>query len=142
MIAYLVNSTLCSGLLLAVYHILLKNKTMYIFNRFFLLAGILFSLAVPLVAVQRDISPLPSIIPVQAQTTEPIGFKSASPLKQREPLVEPINYSLYTCISGYGAVAFFLIFRLIKNLYTIHLTLARYEKVSFKNTQLVLIEQP
>jgi bla regulator protein BlaR1 len=141
MITYLVNSTLCSGLLLAAYHLLLKNKAMYHFNRFYLLAGILFSLLVPLIVVRHNIALLPSIVPIQTKIVTQNHFVSATPIRSELPSAEPIDYRLYTCVLIYAVVTFLLIFRLIRNLYSIYLTLSRHKKISFRSAQLVLIKE-
>jgi bla regulator protein BlaR1 len=59
MITYLVNFTLCSALLLLAYHLLLKNKTTYTFNRVYLLSSVLFSLTVSLITIRQ-----PAALPV------------------------------------------------------------------------------
>jgi bla regulator protein BlaR1 len=141
MITYLVNSTLCSGLLLAAYHLLLKNKAIYNFNRFYLLAGIVFSLLVPLIVVRHNIAPFASIVPIQTKIVTESRFVSATPIRPELPSAEPIDYRLYSCVLIYAVITFLLIFRLIRNLYSIHLTLVRHKKISFEDARLVLIEQ-
>ncbi len=48
MIAYLIKMTLCALLLYAVYALLLERENMHGFKRIYLLAGIIFSMIVPL----------------------------------------------------------------------------------------------
>ncbi|HEY5325818.1 MAG TPA: M56 family metallopeptidase [Mucilaginibacter sp.] len=141
MITYLVNSTLCSALLLAGYHLLLKNKAMYNFNRFYLLVSILFSLGVPLIVVHHNIAPLQALVPMHAQVINEAGFIIQNSNKQPSTNANPIDYRLYAYILVYGLVTFLLLFRLIRNLYAIRSTISQHEKVSYKGAQLVLIGQ-
>ena len=67
MIDYLINSVLCSALCLIVYHLLLQNKAMYAFNRFYLLGSIMFSLTVPLVVIHQDVPIIASVQPIVNQ---------------------------------------------------------------------------
>jgi len=141
MILYLINSTLCSGLLLAVYHLLLKDKAMYIFNRYYLLAGVLFSLTVPLIVVGQNVAPLPSIIPVQSPVINQGGFISGYMVTRQSAATEPVNYFMYACIIIYSSVTLLLLIRLIRNLYVIRLAISRQTKISYNNAQLVLIDE-
>ena len=61
MITWLINSTLCSGMLLLVYQLLLKNTSLFNFNRAYLLLSVLLSLTVPLVVIHQTGTSLPSI---------------------------------------------------------------------------------
>ena len=49
MASYLIKCIVCSGILLAVYHFLLERVR---FNRFYLLAAMVFSLLLPLVTIE------------------------------------------------------------------------------------------
>src|SRR5580698_8874317 len=95
MIAYVVNFTLCSALLLLTYHLLLANKAIYQFNRFFLLAGLVFSLIASLISIKKAVAPLPSI-----QAVEPVFFagpdKSSLAYQHPDlPVESPVNYLQY-----------------------------------------------
>lgn len=52
MASYLIKYIVCSGILLAVYHFLLEREKMLHFNRFYLLAAMVFSLLLPLVTIE------------------------------------------------------------------------------------------
>jgi len=143
MITYLVNSTLCSALLLAVYHLLLKNKAMYNFNRFYLLAGILFSYTVPLITVKQDLGPLPSLIP--ASTQQPVilsgGAVAQNTLTTPAAITPTINDRFDALVAVYGLIALILLIRLVKNLNEIRLTISQNEKISYRGAFLVLINR-
>jgi bla regulator protein BlaR1 len=139
MIPYLVNSTLCSALLLAVYHVLLKNKTMYNFNRFYLVAAIIFSFAVPFIVIEHYTTPLPSLLPAYPQNFYQGGEIAGAPVNQHLTAPEQIDYRYYAFLFIYGTVTFLLLIRLIRNLVTIYLTVIRNERVNYNGAQLVLI---
>lgn len=141
MIPYLVNFTLCSGLLLAAYHLLLKNRTMYHFNRFYLLASLLFSFMVPLILIQRHSAPLSSFNPVQQQVSISNAFISHSTANAQPVTASSSNYRLYVCILVYGIVTLLLLTRFVKNLHTIYLTISRNENLHYQGARLVLIGQ-
>jgi bla regulator protein BlaR1 len=140
MITYLVNSTLCSGLLFAAYLLLLKSKAMYHFNRYYLLAAMVFSLIVPLIAGPQNASPLPSIMPVRSEIISQGNFIDERPVDERLTITHAINYTAYSIII-YSAVTLLLLFRLVRNLYSIRLSVSRHEKVNYNGAQLVLIDR-
>ena len=111
MITYLINFTLCSASLLLTYHLLLKNKTMYGFNRFFLLFSLVLSLTTPLISIKKDAAPLPSI-----QAVEPVFFAVPDKIISNDqslhaPVESSINYASYIPVAIYGLVAFLLLLR-------------------------------
>lgn len=50
-LAYLIKSTLCLGILFGFYKIALENKAMHHFKRFYLLASLVFAFTIPLVTI-------------------------------------------------------------------------------------------
>ena len=52
-----IQVTLCSGLLYANYHLLLRNKRFHLYNRYYLLTAVVVSILVPFVNVPIDFSP-------------------------------------------------------------------------------------
>ena len=149
MITYLVNFTLCSALLLAAYHLLLKNKTMYTFNRIYLLVSVLFALSVPFIAVKHEVVPLPALQqPVQQQlqlipdNDASIGVSMPStpaiPINEDHP---HINYTLYALIAIYSLVTLLLLLRFIRNLNIIRLSVLHNKSIGYKNARLILVEE-
>ena len=49
MISFLISSTICLSVLLLFYHFVLRKESMFVFNRFFLLGSLVFSLMIPLI---------------------------------------------------------------------------------------------
>jgi hypothetical protein len=62
MLLYAAKVVLCSGVLFGYYCLALRNRTFHQWNRFYLLASVLFSLTAPLlkISVGSDYTPPPS----------------------------------------------------------------------------------
>ncbi|MCL6259904.1 hypothetical protein M3O96_12440 [Aquiflexum sp. TKW24L] len=60
MISYLLNSGICLSLLLLIYHLVLRKENMFVFNRYFLLVSLAFSLFVPFISLPSFFPPLRS----------------------------------------------------------------------------------
>ena len=52
MIIYFLKVIACSGIFIAVYYLFLERDKMHRFNRFYLLATVLFSLVIPLITIE------------------------------------------------------------------------------------------
>lgn len=141
MINWLINSTLCSGVLLMVYHLLLKNTSLFNFNRAYLILSVVLSLTAPLVVIDQHGSPLPSIpafSDVQAAAlnyTAPTG--EASRPATAIPVKANVNYAGYLSIA-YGLVVLLLLFRFFRNLFTILKGAKQNEKQRYGKAWLVL----
>ncbi len=147
MINYLVNFTLCSTFLLGVYHLLLKNKTTFNFNRYYLLFSLLFSLWVPVMGLwfaltpkqplqsqQTYIEPVPLSAPKQLLIEQSTAIKSIKVDKNNSGYVLPIFISLYIL------VAFVLLSRVTVSLNKIRKSIVTNQKVKYKGAELVLID--
>lgn len=143
MMTYLINSTLCSALLLLAYQLLLKNKAMHGFKRAYLITSLLFSYSVPLIAVDYNFAPLQSVQPVKEQLL-PAGITIVEARATAAPLItatEEVDYSSYIYIGIYSLITGLLLFRFIRNLYAIRLMIVNNEKTQFGNAHLVLISK-
>jgi bla regulator protein BlaR1 len=143
MITYLINFTICSAVLMLVYHLLLKNKAMYTFNRIYLLLSILFSLAVPFIAVKQSSTPLPYIKPVPEQILSAVPITNESPVNPPFATAQhdTVNYIPSILLAVYGLIALLLLSRFARNLYLIRATIRNNENITYKNAQLILVEQ-
>lgn len=56
MMTYLINSSVCLFLLIVVYHLFLEKEKMYTFNRFYLVFSIVFSLFIPFIKLNIDLT--------------------------------------------------------------------------------------
>ncbi|XOV95155.1 MAG: peptidoglycan DD-metalloendopeptidase family protein [Bacteroidota bacterium] len=70
MILYLLKSTLCLILLIGVYRFILAPAGTFLFNRFFLLFAICFSLTIPLIEIDSLKTAIPDKTPVYSAFTE------------------------------------------------------------------------
>ncbi|MES2110364.1 MAG: M56 family metallopeptidase [Bacteroidota bacterium] len=150
MINYLVNSTLCSALLLLTYHLLLKNKTTYQFNRVYLLLSLIFSLAIPFITMeQSSVVLIPAqpvieqlkIFPADSAPADKKVNQTASARYETigQPPIET-NYTLYIVAGLYGLAALALLARFIKNVVSINSSAQRNEKLPYRDAWLVLIK--
>lgn len=62
MVSYLIKCIVCSGTLLAVYHVWLEREKMLRFNRFYLLAAMVFSLIVPFATIEMPSQEIPKML--------------------------------------------------------------------------------
>jgi bla regulator protein BlaR1 len=148
MINYLVNFTLCSALLLAAYHLLLKNKTTYTFNRIYLLLAVVFSLVVPFVVITRETVPNEAARPLQELTQIQANYSSPGQMPgtlaatvhatSHKPTV---NYMPYVIIGLYIIVSLLLLYRFAKNLNAIRRSVLNNECVSYETARLILVNE-
>src|SRR3569833_26092 len=152
MAVFLVKFVLCSGLLLLTYHLLLKNKTTYQFNRVYLLLSLVFSLAIPFIAVERPASSLMPMQPVieqikmspaddatSAETTINQPAAAMSDIVEQSPV--RTNYVVYFIAGLYGLVTLALFGRFIKNVIVINSSAKNNERLPYRDAWLVLIDQ-
>jgi len=150
MINYLVNSTLCSALLLLAYHLFLKNKTTYQFNRVYLLLSLVFSLAVPFITIKQSSAVLIPAQPVieqlrlfpadDAQAGKIVNQISVARYQTVDKVPIEINYPLYIIAGLYGLGALSLLARFIRNVVSINLSAQKNERLPYRDAWLVLIK--
>lgn len=138
MITYLINFTLCSTLLFAVYALLLQNKVMYGFNRFYLLLAIGFSLVVPLVSIEQQVTVVRNMVEAQVEdfTATDIMEADSPTLVQSKP--HP-NYLMYAGVSIYLVVAACLLLRFAVNLFKLRHLVKTHERLRYDGYNIVLI---
>ncbi|MDN3581551.1 M56 family metallopeptidase [Mucilaginibacter flavus] len=142
MISYLLKFVACSGLLLFIYHLLLKNKAMYHFNRGYLLAAVMFALAVPFITIeQRPSLFMPAAVTMQQQVM--VIQDVVMPKTDMRPDIPITNaptinwgfilFITYTLITG------LLLVRFLKNLYNIWQAIVKNINVNYGRQSLVLV---
>ncbi|HEX8022975.1 M56 family metallopeptidase, partial [Mucilaginibacter sp.] len=147
MINNLISFSLCSGLLLIIYQMLLKGKTLYTFNRYYLLFSMLFSLVVPFIGIESNIPIVDVIKPVK----DAITFPSSKEMWLTEPQPQMpashtvttndhINYWRYCLLALYISGVLILLFRFVRNLYIIKSIVKNGECLSYERARLVLVE--
>ncbi|MCS4433198.1 M56 family metallopeptidase [Aquiflexum gelatinilyticum] len=90
MISFLISSTICLSVLLLFYHFVLRKESMFVFNRFFLLGSLVFSLMIPLIN-------LPPIFPTLNSSSQNAGVEIQQaflktviqPSDEKNPVIAP-----------------------------------------------------
>ena len=134
MIAYLLKSATCLGLLLAFYHLVLEKEKMHSFNRFYLLGSILFSFLAPLYVIYIDVEPI-----IIEQIASPITFNSTENITSKVIAEESTNYTfIIMCI--YCLISSILLLRFGRNLYRIILKTKNSTTIKYRKANLVLVD--
>jgi uncharacterized protein (TIGR02145 family) len=147
MIAYIFKSSLSLIILFGLYWFLLRKEKLFVFNRFFLVASVVFSLLVPFISIPvnfRVAPPLNDIIPTsnyvipEISTADNIVTSDAN-ISQSSLGMHPsaINISAILLALYISGVMLFLI-RFLKNLYMIIRRSKLSEKIDFKGYRIVL----
>ena len=147
MTAYIIKSSVSLLLMFGLYWFILRKEKLFVFNRFFLVASVVFSLVVPFISIPvnfqvtpqlNDIIPAYDYIIPEINTSEnivPGDVNFTLPYINNEASVVNISAILLTLyISG---VLLFLI-RFLRNIYIIKRRCKLSEKISFKGYQIVL----
>lgn len=148
----LISFSLCSGLLLAVYHLLLKGKTLYRFNRYYLLFSLAFSLSVPFVAIKTTVPVIDALKPVEENITilpadglQHPANPATMPVNHATPVApivhESVNYWPYVGWWIYSLVSLSLLLRFCRNLYLVGRTIKTGERLVYNNAELVLSDK-
>lgn len=132
MIDFIIKSSFSLSVFFIFYKLLLENEKMHLFNRFYLLITLVFSLVIPFITIQTA-----NEIPLQNFQTliaEPIV------IKQKESSFFQFNWTVLFFVC-YGLVTLLLLIRFTKNI----LNLLKKAKVNpfiyFKNTKVILVEE-
>ena len=149
MILYLLKSTMCLALLLGVYHLLLVRAGTFQFNRFFLLFGICFSLAIPLIQVEtikETISnELPVVLSISEFEIEAIEIPPIAMLENENVMagskIGVFNSKGVLLLSIYLVVALFLLTKYISNIRKLLRRSESADRILYKNVRLNLIDE-
>ena len=130
---FLIKSSLSLVILLISYHLLLEKEKMHQFNRFYLLFAVLFSLAIPFIAIEiiQEIphqETAPSIIPMEGTTSIPI-------------IEDSTNYWLIATWGLYGLITFALLLRFVTNIWKLNARTKSNHVIDYKNAKLVLLKE-
>ncbi|MET0946721.1 MAG: M56 family metallopeptidase [Flavobacterium sp.] len=132
MITYLLKSGVLLLIFFAVYKLLLENERMFRFNRIYLIGSLIFSFVIPLQLF--SIKPLFST-PISVVQLDGIIIQT------NEKVSDQINYYqilIYTLGIIYALVAFVLIFRFTKNLYSFYKNI-KYNQIQIVNDQKIVL---
>jgi TonB family protein len=149
MIAYVLKSSLCLIILFGLYWFLLRKEKLFVFNRFFLILSIVFSLAVPLISIPVNIQStnnleafIPSFNYTSLTANAASDFNTDSSTRVQifqENQPSAINLTVILFAIYFSGALFFLI-RFLRNIFIILRRTKSSEKVSFKEYQIVLTD--
>lgn len=131
MIQYLLTSTISASILLVVYQLFLEKEKMHLFNRFYLLLSLLFSLLIPFISIEiiEEIT-----TPVNAPI--PMSFSGGTMV-----IAEETNYLEQIVWGIYVLVTAILVFRFIRNIVAFYQLKKNNATLSFQNATLVLLKE-
>jgi len=133
---YILKSTLCLALMLAMYFLFLEKEKMYRFNRFYLLFSIVFSYLVPFnsITVYSQANPVLRHYPIQN-----VGLHNfTTPVKA---IQADNNYFLPFLLIIFCLVTSYCLFRFIKNIYLIFLRITKNDVVVLNDAKIVLLQE-
>ena len=134
MIAYLLKSATCLGLLLAFYHLVLEKEKMHSFNRFYLLGSILFSFLAPLYVIYIDVEPI-----IIEQIATPDTIYTTENITSKVIVEESTNYT-FIIMWIYCLISSILLLRFGRNLYRIILKAKNSTTIKYRKANLVLVD--
>jgi len=133
MTAFLFKSALSMAALLLLYYALFQNQKMHRFNRVYLLTALIFSLALPLIAI-------PVYVEVAAETFL-IKTLPAPATGTAVPIATPAtDYTPYIIWGIYGIITAVLLFRFGNNLWRFKNIISQSETLKYKKATLVLAD--
>ena len=147
MIAYIFKSSLSLIILFGLYWFLLRKEKLFVFNRFFLVASVVFSLVVPFISIPvnfqvtpqiNDIVPTYNYVIPEISTADNIVTGDPN-ISQSAKVMHPssINISVILLALYISGVGLFLI-RFLRNLFMIFRRSKLSEKINFKGYRIVL----
>jgi TonB family protein len=148
MIPYIIKSSLSLILLFGLYWFLLRKEKLFVFNRFFLIASVVFSLVVPFISVHVNLGSNPvleNLIPAQnyfnPKTIAPEikipEVLSPSPQQNITNLAPEIRIA--TVLLGlYLSVLVLFLARFLRNIYLIFKKTRSHEKIDLEKYKIVL----
>lgn len=128
---FLLKSTLCLGLLFAVYFFLLEKERMHHFKRFFLLFSLIFSFIIPFISFEIYVE---TIEVIQQNTIQAMPISSAI-------IEEKKDYLPMLLLFIYGLITTILAFRFIANLIKIKRKINSNTVEKIQNATLVLLDE-
>ena len=128
---FLIKSTITLFVLLAVYYLFLEKEKMHIFNRFYLLFSLAFSLVIPFITIE--------VIQEIAQPTVNPG--NIHILQGSAVLIEETNYLAIGLWSLYAVVTLILAIRFLNNIIKILSKMKSHSPIVYKNAKLILVPE-
>ncbi|MBG0858310.1 MAG: TonB family protein [Bacteroidales bacterium] len=141
MIAYILKSSLSLIILFGLYWFLLRKEKLFVFNRYFLVLSVIFSLTVPFISIPVNFQVTPLLenaVPVSVNNIPGISDVNITRqyLEMQASQIDISEILLALYITG---VIIFLI-RLLRNIYILAGRINRSEKISFEGYRIVLTD--
>ena len=133
MIIYILKMIACSAAFYALYHFLFIKEKMLVFNRFYLLFGLIASFIIPLLTFTVYVSA--STAPVKLY---PVNYFL---IDEDKPVFTIYDYLIILSIATVVLVTGVLLMRFIKNILRIKRIIRVSKKIKLENAQLVLVEK-
>jgi uncharacterized protein (TIGR02145 family) len=154
MIEYILKSSLSLLLMFGLYWVLLRREKLFIFNRYFLIFSILFSLVVPFISIPINIQNnevwknLDTTLNNNIFTFSSAANHFTNITNQPQIEIEPLSEGLSSEIIFFGILlilyvsgVILLLLRFIRNIYFITHQIRLSEKTNYSGQRLVLIEK-
>ena len=128
---FLIKSTITLFALLAVYYLFLEKEKIHVFNRFYLLFSLVFSMALPFITIEviQEIAQ-PTVNPGNIQILQGSGV-----------ILEETNYLAIGLWSLYTVVTLVLAIRFFGNIIKISSKMRSNEPIDYKNAKLILVPE-
>ncbi|RTY99974.1 regulatory sensor-transducer, BlaR1/MecR1 family protein [Flavobacterium sp. RSP49] len=128
---FLIKSTITLFVLLAVYYLFLEKEKTHVFNRFYLLFSLVFSMVIPFITIEviQEIAQ-PAVNPGNIQI-----------LQGTAVILEETNYLAIGLWSLYAVVTLVLAIRFISNIIKISSKMKSNTAIAYKNAKLVLVPE-
>jgi bla regulator protein BlaR1 len=135
MTAYIIKTILCSAVFFVTFKLLFEKEKSYLFNRLYLLSGLLLSFAIPALTFSSSTQLLP-IAEYGLLNSNPIGDNGIVNLLSPE---RNSNYIFSILLIVYITITTILFLRLVKNLHAILSTARRRQTISYNKAKIILI---
>lgn len=132
MTLYFLKMIVCSGAFYALYTLLFQKEKMLLFNRWYLLGGLVLSFFIPLITITVK-APAPQLLNYDSL---PVIYKAAA--LQSLPQGDP-DYLLYVAAAVFAAVSIVLLIRFCFNLYKIRQRINENEAIYINEVRVVLL---
>ncbi|WP_426064539.1 M56 family metallopeptidase [Flavobacterium sp. DSP2-3-1] len=128
---FLIKSTITLLVLLAVYYLFLEKEKMHVFNRFYLLFSLVFSMVIPFITI--DV--------IQEVPKPTVNLGNIQILQGSAVVLEETNYLALGLWSLYAVVTLILAVRFISNIIKISSKMKSNSPIEYKNAKLILVPE-
>lgn len=138
MISYLIKCIICSGVLIAVYHLFLEKEKMFRFNRAYLLLSLLFALAVPWVTFEMAGEPVTEVLTDSPATWSVRKIPAPSAAGDFTLAPQSVGPTLWPWLC-WAAISLVLLVRFVRNVWCILKLKSKCRTITVNGANLVLV---